>query len=63
MNDIYYGVVCPHHGPVRLSKSEYMSQMMQPDAFWECPLCGQRASWDDERYEASYPHEPENDDD
>lgn len=61
-------VRCPHHGPVCLTKKEYMGQMMAPDSKWKCPafdegnpsnphdvgpgICGAVSSWDDDWYEA-----------
>lgn len=60
-------VICPHHGPVCLTREEYTAQMMRPGSRWECPawddgdpkdpndvgpgICGAEASWDDHWYE------------
>lgn len=56
-------VVCPHHGPVFLTREEYDAQMARPDRTWQCPafdegdpddpddvgpgVCGARSEWDD----------------
>lgn len=47
------GVICPEHGKVGLLADEYMSQLRDPWAYWQCPLCGARASFDDARYDAA----------
>jgi len=60
-------VICPHHGPVFLTREEYMAQMKAPNNKWECTafdmgnpkdpddvgpgVCGAKASWDDHWYE------------
>lgn len=47
-----WAVKCPTHGNVFLTKREYLTQMMRPDARWECPRCGLTAWFDDAAYEA-----------
>lgn len=49
-----YAVLCPHHGRVFLTRSNYNFQMCRPNARWECPLCGSVADFDDPTYEASF---------
>lgn len=36
-----------------LTAEEYNRQMSNPDCIWQCPRCGEPASWDDDNYEAS----------
>ena len=61
-------VQCPHHGPVFLTREEYMGQMLASNSKWKCPafdegdtsdpqdsgpgVCGALSSWDDDWYEA-----------
>lgn len=49
--DSPYGVHCTRCGPQGLSSEEYNRQMNKPDNLWVCPLCGDDAWWDDDRYE------------
>lgn len=52
-----WGVICFEHGKQGLSGMQYDVQMRRPDATWKCPVCGNEANWDDERYElAGHPH-------
>lgn len=46
-----YMVRCPNHGEVYLTNKGYTQQMMAADSFWQCPHCGENASWDDANYE------------
>lgn len=50
-----YAVVCPDHGQVFLTESEYNRQMGNPDRFWACPHAGPRCypvAFDDLHYES-----------
>jgi endogenous inhibitor of DNA gyrase (YacG/DUF329 family) len=44
-------VHCFNCGDVALTDEEYDEQMCNPDSLWECPLCGEQASWNDENYD------------
>ena len=46
-----YAVLCREHGQVFLTKDEYGRQLSRPDALWQCPKCGEEATWDDDHYE------------
>lgn len=37
---------------IYLTPQEYSAQLSKPGARWECPRCGQTASWDDANYDA-----------
>lgn len=50
---IYYGIICPHCGPVELTRENYDWQMNRPNVGWVCPNCGRPADWDDIRHDAS----------
>lgn len=58
-----YGVICEEHGKQGLTKDEYNAQMMRPDSLWRCPIrnCPYPVNWDDDRYEASFPQDDDND--
>ena len=47
----YAGIICPNHGAVDIDKNEYISQMRNPWARWECPKCGAISEFNDDRYE------------
>ena len=36
---------------VYMTRDEYLRQLRNADNTWECPCCGQRASWNDSNYE------------
>jgi hypothetical protein len=60
-------VLCPHHGPVFLTRDEYMGQLSAGHRKWECPafdegdesdphdvgpgICGAVSGWDDDWYD------------
>jgi predicted RNA-binding Zn-ribbon protein involved in translation (DUF1610 family) len=51
-----WAVICPTCGRpgdhlVFLTREEYMRQLSSPDYKWECPRCGQNATWSDSNYE------------
>jgi hypothetical protein len=46
-----WAVLCPTHGQVFLTDAEYDKQMDDPETLWTCPICGERAEWDDDNYE------------
>ena len=47
-----YMVHCRHGcGPSFLTDGEYLRQLDRPDDLWQCPKCGDTASWDDENYD------------
>ncbi len=46
-----WAVICPLHEQVFLTKQEYDTEMLNPDAVWTCPICGRRSQWDDDNYE------------
>lgn len=52
-----YAVICRTHGQQFLSGEQYDAQMRRPDSYWECPVCGGHASWDDDNYEQYYENE------
>lgn len=52
-----YVVVCRRCGIQPLSHEDYLSQMRRADSKWECPCCGEDASWDDDSLETN-PAEP-----
>lgn len=43
-----YSVVCPKHGRVYLSDTEYTEQLLDPDKGWFCPTCGAKSLLYDE---------------
>lgn len=45
-------VICPVHGPMMLTREQYMAQLSAADSLWVCPSCGRAAEWDDDNYEA-----------
>lgn len=56
-----WAVTCTTHQTVYLAEAEYNRQMNQPDALWVCPICGDRADWDDDNYERAMEGEPDAD--
>lgn len=55
----HHGVICTRCGPQGLDQQEYTRQMLRPDSLWSCPVCGDDAYWDDDRYEAHFEVDPE----
>lgn len=51
-----YMVRCRDCGPSFLTEQEYDRQMGRPNRLWQCPRCGDDASWDDENYERRAAH-------
>lgn len=45
-----YAVICPTHGQVFLTETEYSQQLSRPNSLWKCP-CGEIGSWDDDNWE------------
>lgn len=45
------GVICPDHHKVDITYENYMRQLSNPWAVWECPICGAHSEFDDARYE------------
>lgn len=43
-----YRVECQEHGWVGLSNAEYVEQMLNPDRAWWCPICGEKAVFDED---------------
>ena len=41
------GIPCSEE-PLELTMESYNIQMMNPDAFWKCPVCRGTADWNDE---------------
>lgn len=48
------GIICRDHGHQGISDQEYRRQLDRPDDLWKCPICGQAATWDDDRYEVHH---------
>ena len=46
-----YAVGCVLDGKVYLTHDEYSRQLGHANATWKCPICGGRATWDDDHYE------------
>lgn len=46
-----YAVICREHGQQFLTEEQYSAQLMRPDSYWECPICGSHSEWDDDNYE------------
>lgn len=53
----YAGIICRHHGKVDIDQHNYQQQMANTSARWACPLCGDVAEFDDDRYEQLHPEE------
>lgn len=51
-------VTCPYHQSVVLTTDEYHEQLLEPDTFWKCPICGATAEWDDSNYDAWTDNQP-----
>ena len=44
--DTDWRVRCYTHGDVCLTREEVSAQMLEADAKWVCPECGESALWD-----------------
>lgn len=53
----YAGIICRHHGKVDIDQHNYQQQIDDTSARWVCPLCGDVAEFDDDRYEQLHPEE------
>lgn len=43
-----WAVRCTRDGLVSLTGAQFQNQLEHPDDLWFCPICGQRARWDDD---------------
>jgi len=48
-----WAIRCFTHGQVFLTNHAYNQQMQREDAGWVCPLCGERAGFDDANYDTA----------
>lgn len=48
-----YVVICRTYGIQPLEYTDYLEQLKRANSRWECPCCGQNASWDDECLETN----------
>jgi rubrerythrin len=46
-----YAVVCKKHGPQGMDYKAYMEQLSKAGDVWKCPICGDPAMFDEDRYE------------
>ncbi len=56
-NTTPWAVICREHGKQYLTSEQYDAQMMKPDSYWLCPICGGHSSWDDDNYDNYYNEE------
>lgn len=50
----YAQLICPHHGKVLLTHTEYTKQLEMPGSRWRCPKCGAVAEFDDHWFDVTH---------
>jgi hypothetical protein len=58
----FAALICPKHGRVGLNEDQYRSCLARPHERWKCPICGSKATFDDEYWDEAHPFDDDDDD-